>query len=136
MKSTSLQITRDQIDQMTAHVAAVAPEEGCGILAGSGNQICLTIPITNQLHSVSRYNMEPNELVRAFYDLESSALEMVASFHSHPRGPATPSTTDIDEFSYPGTAMLILSPVAGIWQVRAFEITGKVFLEIPLQISG
>ena len=63
---------------------AVIPEEGCGLLAGVENQVQLTIPITNQDHSTVRYNMEPGELIRAFYDIEARGLEMLASFHSHP----------------------------------------------------
>jgi proteasome lid subunit RPN8/RPN11 len=127
-------LSHRHIQEMEDHVAACYPEEGCGLLAGKVNQVELTIPITNHLHSGVRYNMEPNELVRAFYDLESRGLELVASFHSHPGGPDGPSETDISEFGYPGTFMLIWSQVDQQWKVKGFEITTESTIEIALQI--
>jgi len=128
-------LPREHLQVMEAHVGNCAPEEGCGLLAGTGNQVELTIPITNQEHSPVRYNMEPNELVRAFYDIEARKLEMLASFHSHPNGPAVPSKTDVAEFFYPGTFMLIWSRIEQRWTVKAFEILADNFIEIGLQIT-
>ncbi|MHB8857236.1 MAG: M67 family metallopeptidase [Bellilinea sp.] len=121
---------------MEAHVNSCSPEEGCGLLAGVGQQVELTIPITNQLHSPVRYNMEPEELVRAFYDLEARGLEMLASFHSHPSGPDTPSETDIHEFAYPGTFMLIWSGATLGWRVKGFEVYPNFYHEIELRITN
>lgn len=129
-------MSQEQIDQLVDHVRACAPEEGCGLLAGIGRVVKLTIPITNQLHSAVRYNMSPNELIHAFYDLEAHGFELLASFHSHPNGPETPSETDIQEFAYPGTLMVILSGTNGDWQVKSFEIASQLFIEIPLQIKS
>ena len=131
---TVLILSRQHMQKMEDHVKACNPEEGCGLLAGTGNRVELTIPITNQLHSAVRYNMEPNELVRAFYDLESRGLELQASFHSHPVGPDVPSETDISEFGYPGTFMLIWSQADRRWTVQGFEITAGGIIEIGLQI--
>lgn len=120
---------------MQHHVASCVPEEGCGLLAGLESQVQLAIPITNQDHSSVRYNMEPGELVRAFYEFEARGLEMLASFHSHPNGPDIPSVTDISEFLYPGTYTLIWSRIDQNWIVKGFEILEDSFVPIELQIS-
>jgi proteasome lid subunit RPN8/RPN11 len=120
---------------MELHVSSCIPEEGCGLLAGVENQVQLAIPITNQEHSTVRYNMEPGELIRAFYDIEARNLEMLASFHSHPNGPDAPSVTDIAEFYYPGTFTLIWSRINQNWIVNGFEILADSFVPIELQIT-
>ncbi|MHB0989040.1 MAG: M67 family metallopeptidase [Bellilinea sp.] len=135
MKDHRLVLSSRHISQMEAHVNSCLPEEGCGLLAGVGQRVELTIPITNQLHSPVRYNMEPEELVRAFYDLEARGLEMLASFHAHPSGPDTPSETDIREFAYPGTFMLIWSGAALGWQVKGFDVFQDAYREIELRIT-
>ena len=79
--------------------------------------------------------MEPEELVRAFYDLEARGLEMLANFHSHPSGPDTPSETDIREFAYPGTFMLIWFGATSGWQVKGFDVFQDAYREIELRIT-
>jgi proteasome lid subunit RPN8/RPN11 len=130
----SLSISTGQIAVMEQHVSNNAPEEACGLLAGRDQMILLTILITNQLHSPVRYNMDPVELLKALMDIENHKLELLASFHSHPNGPLRPSQTDIVEYQYPGTAMLIWSKMESGWQVKAFEILQEQSLEIQLQI--
>lgn len=129
-----LTISQHHIDKMKAHIEACLPEEGCGLLAGRGSTVELTILITNQFHSKVRYNMEPRELINAFYQIEEKGFEMLASFHSHPMGPAVPSKTDLDEFAYPGTSMLIFSKETGFWEVKGFKIEGGTYQEIDLRV--
>ena len=136
MKYGELFLSPWHIAQMETHVRACLPEEGCGLLAGVGQRVELTIPITNQLHSPLRYNMDPEELVRAFYDLEARGLEMLASFHSHPNGPDIPSETDIREFAYPGTSMLIWDRATSGWQVKGYVVLPNAYYEIELRIKN
>jgi len=130
-----LTLSHEHLRTMQSHVASCIPEEGCGLLAGVENQVQLAIPITNQDHSTVRYNMEPGELIRAFYDIEARGMELLASFHSHPNGPSVPSLTDIAEFFYPGTFMLIWSKNDQTWIVNGFEILADSFVPIELQIT-
>ncbi len=120
-------LKQDQFDTIISHLVAHLPEEACGLIGGTGNDSKIIYPITNQSHSAVRFYMEPVEMIQAFDDMESRKLEMVASFHSHPKGPDHPSETDIQEFNYPGTYMLIASPVQDGWQLKSFWINdGKV----------
>lgn len=128
-------LTQEQVAEMKAHVATCAPKEGCGLLAGRDHKVELTILITNQTHSPVRYNMEPRELITALYKIEESGLELLASFHSHPNGPAVPSESDVMEYAYPETYMLILSKTMDDWKLKGFRIIGETHNEIELRIG-
>jgi len=126
-------LSKEHLKQMENHIIQNLPEEACGMLGGKDSQVEVVIPITNQAHSPVKYFMEPVEMLKAFEWLEQHGLEMIATFHSHPMGPLHPSETDIREFYYPGTAMLIWAPKEGVqWVVRGFVIEGSGYREIPI----
>lgn len=132
-KLESLKLLRRHLQEMQDHIFQNLPEEACGMLGGRENQVKVVIPITNQAHSPVRYYMEPVEMLKAFEWLEDNQMEMIAIFHSHPMGPLKPSETDIQELAYPGTAMLIWSPVdENHWDVKGFIVEGPDYREIPL----
>lgn len=130
-----LYLSRSHVDSMIAYTDACAPEEGCGLLAGVDRKVEITILITNQSHSPVRYNMEPRELVKAFFDIDKLGMELLAIFHSHPNGPSTPSPTDLTGYLYPKARMVILSKETGIWRLKGFKISDGNFQEIELRIE-
>ena len=135
-------------EQMQAHALACLPEEACGVLGGlpavsdEPAAAVLALPVENALHSRVRFRMEPSAQLQAFYALEEQGLELLAVFHSHPRGPEHPSPTDLAEFAYPGVLSLILFPRDGAaWQVRAYAIHGTYseesgFSEVPVVLTA
>lgn len=127
-------IQTEHYKTMQTHVRANLPEEACGLLGGIGNQVQSLFLITNQAHSPVRYFMDPVEMVKAFHWLDEHGQELIATYHSHPVGPDHPSETDLVEFMYPGTAMLIWSPGHALrWQVKAFWIEDKKYREIKVR---
>jgi proteasome lid subunit RPN8/RPN11 len=129
----SLSLTKEQLQQMIDHVDAWAPLEACGLLAGLNSKVELVIEVANQARSEVRFEMEPIGQWKAFEQIESSGLELLGIFHSHPAGPATVSPTDIAESAY-DVVHVILSPVGGLWRARGFWIEGGSYNEVPLQI--
>ncbi len=133
---TRLEIAEEYWQNMLAHLQNCLPEEGCGLLGGrlrgAGEEltarVSMVLPVENELHSPTRFRMDPARLVQAFYTLEEQGLELSAIFHSHPTGPQIPSPTDRGEFAYPGVLAVICSRAAPSadddWVVRAFQITG------------
>jgi len=128
---TRLFLTPALWQAMLEHSLACLPEEACGLLGGllaedgRSARVARALLIENALHSPVRFRMAPEEQLKAFLALETDGLELVAFFHSHPKGPSHPSPTDLGEFAYPGVLSLILSPSAnGGWQLRAFAIHG------------
>lgn len=49
----------------------------------------------------STYLADPGHLLRALRAMEAGGLTLVALYHSHPRGPASPSPTDLRLAAYP-----------------------------------
>jgi len=135
MSQTELILPRKFYKAMQQHVAGVMPEEGCGLIAGNNGIVKTVIPITNDLRSPVRYNMNPNELIQAFYEFEAQGIELVATFHSHPAGPSHPSETDLHEYAYPEAYMLILTPAGSNWHLKGFKIKGSGFEQIAIFID-
>jgi proteasome lid subunit RPN8/RPN11 len=115
------------------------PEEACGLLAGQPSGLVeRAIPVTNRLHSPSRFEMEPQEQLRAFLEIEAAGLVLLAIYHSHPLGPSHPSPTDQAEFAYPGVAYLIWTPDQPIppqmWNARCFSMDGGLIQETSFRV--
>ena len=107
---SDLNFTPEQLNQITSHIESCLPEEACGMVGGLGRTARLVIPIENELHSPVRFRMAALAQLQGFDMIEGQGWDLVAIFHSHPQGPANPSPTDIAEFFYPGTAVIIASP--------------------------
>lgn len=130
-----LSIRRDLWDRLLSDVRARIPEEACGLLAGSGEQVQEVISVENIYHSPYRYRMDPEGQLSAFQYIEKQGLELLAIYHSHPGGPAHPSSTDIKEAYYPDAVYVIVSPDNGSYIARGFIINKGDVLEIPIRIE-
>jgi proteasome lid subunit RPN8/RPN11 len=118
---------------MRDQVATDVPLESCGLLAGAGEVVQRVIPVPNALQSASRYRFSPAEQLAAFEEIEREGMEMLAIYHSHPRGPVHPSPTDIAEAFYP-VVYVIWSPRDEGWQAGGFLVENGAFSEVPLEI--
>lgn len=124
-----LLLNRDHQTTMITYVSSLAPEEACGLLIGKSQFVTDVIPISNQLHSPVRFMMDPLELLQALQRVEHEDKQLLAAFHSHPKGPYHPSPSDVAEFLYPGVYTIILSPHGGEWQMNVFDIHGGTYLK-------
>jgi proteasome lid subunit RPN8/RPN11 len=77
--------------------------------------------------------MEPKAQLRALEQIEGEGLELLAIFHSHPKGPSMPSATDIAEAAYP-VVNIIWSKAGRRWQARGFWIEAGLATEVPLTV--
>src|SRR4030095_9540812 len=117
---------------MIRHSKEKYPQEACGLLVGRGSADRF-IPMENTLASSTAFEMDPAQLFSTFRDLRGSGEELVAIFHSHPRGPARPSQSDIERAYYPEAAHLIISladPERP--QAAGFRIIEEEVLEIDV----
>src|SRR5512141_1486608 len=133
---TRLQFQEEHYQTMLAHISRCLPEEACGLLVGEHEIVKEVYPITNRLHSATRFEMEPKEQLEAFKHIDNSHLELVGIFHSHPDGPVHPSETDIRSYAYPDVAYLIWSKLGGIWRVSGFTINADSYIGIDLFFPG
>ena len=125
MKITSgrkLSVSSRQIEEMRRHVENCYPEEGCGILGGFKDRVEWVIPVTNMLHSSTRFQMDPQEQVDAYYKIEEQGGNLIGIYHSHPAGPQHPSDSDIRESATPEVIHIIWHPHDEDWSFQAFCI--------------
>lgn len=120
----SLTFSNLQFQKISDFLTRCLPEEGCGLLAGSTDGVVQNIfTITNKLHNPTRFRMDEIELVHALHDLDSNQQVLLGIFHSHPTGPDHPSITDLTEYYYPDSLMVIFSRLKRVWKGSAFQIS-------------
>jgi proteasome lid subunit RPN8/RPN11 len=122
------------LEEMIQHATRAYPNEGCGLLTGH-QSVDRFIPITNISPSSAHFEMNPAELIAVLRNLRETGEQLVAIYHSHPHGPATPSKIDIERAYYPEAAHLIVS-LAELErpQAVAFRITGGEVLPIEVRV--
>jgi len=72
-----------------------APDAECpALLFGKGETVLTWSWLRNVLNSPIAFLLDPEEMYRAITEAESSGLDLVAIFHTHP-GPPIPSPLDL-----------------------------------------
>ncbi|MER3482459.1 MAG: metal-dependent protease of the PAD1/JAB1 superfamily [Meiothermus sp.] len=90
-----LRISREGLRATLSQLHSEAPNEGVGLWVGKKGRVTQVIPLPNtHPRPSSAYNAEPEALIHAVQGLEREGLELLAIYHSHPKGPARPSQTD------------------------------------------
>jgi proteasome lid subunit RPN8/RPN11 len=118
------------------HLKNSYPHEGCGLMAGKGSRVLRIYNVDNRLASPSAYEMDPQQQLEAMLDLEEHGWDLLAIFHSHPGGPAAPSTVDLSTAYYPEAVYVIVSFVNPDRPVsKAFTIGEGRIEEIPLKVE-
>ena len=129
-------VKRPIYEIMLAHLQDAYPLEACGML--TGHEMCATglYAIENLLQSPTKYEMDATQQLQAMLHAEAAELTLLAVYHSHPHGPAYPSSTDIAEAYYPELVQLIVS--LDDWKtpsVGAFYIVDGQISELSLLIE-
>lgn len=116
--------------EMAEHVASLAPEEACGLLAGLFGRSQAVFPALNRLFSQTAFEMDPNAQLHALLEIERRGWELLAIYHSHPLGPTTPSPDDLRLHFYPQAFSLIWTPSEGGWVCHAYRLASPRYEEI------
>jgi desampylase len=87
----------------------------------------------------SRFLIDPKDHIDIRRGARGRGVAVIGFYHSHPRSPAVPSTSDLAEASYPGHLYLIVSlasqrPAVAIY--RLAENGAGNFLQLPLVTVG
>jgi len=112
-----------------------SPEvEVCGLIGATSDRFNV-YPVENISPTPQhRFDMEPRQLITAMRHIRERGERLYAIYHSHPRGPAHPSATDIAEANYPNAACLIVSlNTRGVLQISAFALSAHDYK--PLQLD-
>lgn len=128
-----LKLKHEHWQTMRQHVAAQAPLEACGLLAGKQDSVETVLKMHNADQSPVRFHMDAQEQYNAFKWMDANGLDLVGIFHSHPSGPETVSPTDIAEAAY-DVVHIIWSRPKRIWNARGFWIEKEHVTEVTLQV--
>jgi proteasome lid subunit RPN8/RPN11 len=81
---------------LIAAARAAHPLEACGVLLGRGDLITAAVPAANVHPSPhTHFEIDPAALIAAHRAARApGALQIIGYYHSHPHGPAAPSSTD------------------------------------------
>jgi proteasome lid subunit RPN8/RPN11 len=129
-----LKLKPEHWQTMRRHVAAQAPIEACGLLAGKQDSVESVLKVQNADQSPVRFRMDAQEQYDAFMWMDANGLDLVGIFHSHPTGPETVSPTDIAEAAYE-VVHIIWSRTKQIWSARGFWIEKGQVTEVTLKVS-
>jgi [CysO sulfur-carrier protein]-S-L-cysteine hydrolase len=122
------------IDEMVAHAQEDAPNECCGIIAGSEGRAVKLYRAKNAEASPYRYNVEPRDLFRIYRECEANGWDFLAIYHSHTASEAYPSPTDVRLAFWPEAYYVLVSlQDAGNPAVRAFRILDGAISEEEIQ---
>ena len=110
-------------DEMVKHAKEEFPRECCGMLAGKNAAISKLFKIKNIARHMDEYELDPQEQVNAFEEIDRLSLKLLGVYHSHPNHPCYPSSLDIHQAFYPGTLFFIISlKDMTDFQLKAFKI--------------
>jgi [CysO sulfur-carrier protein]-S-L-cysteine hydrolase len=117
-----------------------APNETVGLLAASAYSDAGGVPtryirLANAAASPYRYLLDPDEQLRVMLELDATGQVVWGIVHSHVASEARPSATDLGLAYYPDSLYLICSLAAEAPEVRAWRISGRSVLEVPLVVG-
>ncbi|BCB95476.1 hypothetical protein JZK55_03980 [Dissulfurispira thermophila] len=119
---SQLIIPQQIFEEMIAHCKEGYPNEACGILAGSGNEVSKIYRMTNIENSPVTYMLDPKEQFNVMKDMREGNLSMIAIFHSHPSSAAYPSQRDVSLAFYEDAVYIIVSLMQKEPVVKGFLI--------------
>jgi proteasome lid subunit RPN8/RPN11 len=137
MEQSAITLSSDLLNAMIEHARRELPNECCGVLIGQQGVFERVIPVTSVHPAPDAYFMSPEEQVEIFTELGEGSGSLLGIYHSHPKGPVSPSGMDISLAFHPDAVYFIVSlknrkhP-----EVRAFRIEKQVVNEIPINEAG
>jgi proteasome lid subunit RPN8/RPN11 len=114
---TRVILKKDDYRKMLEHARELAPEEACGLLAGTEEKeesgLVRTVRkvylLTNTDHSREHFSLDPKEQLAAVKDMRESGWKPLGNWHSHPASPSRSSEEDIRLAFDKNASYLILS---------------------------
>lgn len=95
----TIRLRRKDYESMLRESKEKAPEEACGLLAGTDEDgvriIRKVYALENTDHAAEHFSLNPLEQLAAIRDMRQNGLKLLGNWHSHPATPSRPSAEDI-----------------------------------------
>jgi proteasome lid subunit RPN8/RPN11 len=112
---------------MVATCIRALPNEGCGLLLGTGEGIVVdVVPSLNVADSAKVYEIDPKVLLRTYRRADDEGLEVIGVFHSHTHSAAYPSPTDVAQAPDPAWHYVLISLADVDTVVASYSIVNGV----------
>jgi proteasome lid subunit RPN8/RPN11 len=89
-----VRIRQAVLEAIAAHARDALPQECCGLLLGSVDEIEHAYRARNDRQSATSYLVAPEDHFAALRFARAREIDVAGAYHSHPRGSALPSETD------------------------------------------
>jgi len=126
-----LQLPQETYNELRAHGEETYPNECCGILLGRAQdgvnvvEQAVRAGNTRTDSAHNRYQIAPQEIIRAQREGRERGLDIVGFYHSHPDHPAQWSATDFAEAHWLGCSYVITAVVkARATLTNSFRLEG------------
>lgn len=129
-------IPKPIFDDMLAHCKMGLPNEACGILAGSGNEVSKIYKMTNIENSPVSYFMDSKEQFKIMKELREKDISLLAIFHSHTSSAAYPSQKDVSLAFYEDAVYINVSFAGMAPVVNGFSIQERDVKEVEISVSS
>jgi [CysO sulfur-carrier protein]-S-L-cysteine hydrolase len=125
------------IDQIVSHARREAPNECCGMVAGSNGEATRVYPARNAEGSPLRYTIHPSDQLRIMTEIEERGEQIAAIYHSHTKSPPEPSQTDINLAELWPDPVYLICGIADPEDpsVRGFQIRDGRVEEVALDVA-
>jgi proteasome lid subunit RPN8/RPN11 len=129
----SIVIPRRLLEEIAAQARAEAPRECCGLLGGRQSRVASRYALRNAAARAEvAYFAEPADLFAAMRLMRERGEELLVIYHSHPRGSARPSASDLALSFYPEAAHLIIA-LAPREEQRLYRLAADSYTEIAIE---
>lgn len=131
---TAIAIPKTILHAIETQALSEQPRECCGVLGGRGARVFSSYPLRNQAtQPETRFFAAPEDLFLAMRQMREAREELLAIYHSHPRGLAQPSASDI-EMAFYSEAVYLIAALNPQWALRAFRVRHQTVTEIAIEV--
>ena len=109
------------IEELIAQAQKDAPDESCGYLLGTDDNVTENYWMENIDHSPEHFSFAPKDQFAALKYARQNGLKILANWHSHPASPSRPSQEDLRLANDPTIRYAILSLHEGV-HLNSFKI--------------
>lgn len=117
-----MNIPQSIIEEMVSQAEKDAPEESCGYLLGTEDEVTENYWMENIDHSSEHFSFAPKDQFAALRYARAKGLKILANWHSHPATPSRPSQEDLRLANDPNIRYAILSLMDGEPHLNSFRI--------------
>ena len=129
-----MHISKEIIDELIAQAQKDAPNESCGYLLGTNDEVTENYWMENIDHSSEHFSFAPKDQFAALKYAREHGLKILANWHSHPASPSRPSQEDLRLANDPTIRYAILSLLDGEPKLNSFKILNSEVVDKEIHL--